>query len=676
MANNYNNTITLKFARAEQPKYVEKKGGYRYVEYGANNNYPDYLLSLFDESPKHGAIVKGKAKYIYGKGFNVPAEKNANTKGESWNKVFKKAVLDDEIFSGYYLQIIYNLLGKVKDVFHLEFYKVRVSKDLTKFYVKKDWKDSTEKIRCYPAFDNKYDKENPVKILFVYQYNPKADVYPKPEYFQGLNYIESDVQISRHILGNAKDGFVASTLINLNGGEPAEEQKEAVEKGLKNKFTGSEGDRVVIMFNKSKDNAAEILPLSSTMLTKEDFKPVNELIQQEIFACHQVTSPTLFGISTPGALGQRNEIQDAYEIFNNTYVNERQQAHEEVFNKLFNLVGIPGKFNITPVEPLGFQLSEDNLLTILPKEYFYDKLAIDQKWFDLPVAKAAPGLPAANAPTDASGNTIAVNENLAGMTGRKFQQLERIVKKYKNGKLTREQAAMMLKNSFGVNDDEIAVFLDADSSDQQFASQDEVEFALIEQFSQVGENKDDYEILGRKPAKESQYFADVKQLTELEANVLNLIKKDKRITPEVLATTLKTDVPVVEKIIEGLEKLGVIKSVNTKVGEDTITERTSTDKRTGGQKPTTTDILLRYSYDWRDIVPVNERNSADHPSRDFCVKMMALNKLYSRADIELISMNLGYSVWDRVGGWWNAKINPTPEKCRHEWHALTVIRKS
>ena len=47
------------------------------------------------------------------------------------------------------------------------------------------------------------------------------------------------------------------------------------------------------------------------------------------------------------------EIRDAYEIFNNTFVNERQQAHEEVFNKLMNLAGVPGDWKIIPVEAFG-----------------------------------------------------------------------------------------------------------------------------------------------------------------------------------------------------------------------------------------------------------------------------------------------------------------------------------
>lgn len=666
--------ITIKLAQAEQPKFEEKKGTMDYVEFGAKNNYPDYLLGLYNESSKHGAIVKGKANYIYGKGFDGVTQP-ANTKGESWNQVAKKCILDDEIFAGFYLQVIYNLLGKIKDVYHLEFYKVRTNKEKSKFYVKDDWSKTSEKARCYPAFDKKYDKENPIKILFVQQYNPKSNVYPLPNYFQGLNYIESDIQVSRWILGNAKDGFSAGKLIQFFNGEPVEEQKGAVEKGLKKKLTGSEGDRIVIVFSKSGENPVQISDLGNTMLTKEDFTPVNNLIQTEIFACHQVTSPMLFGIKTEGQLGGRSEIKDAYEIFNNTYVNERQQAHEETFNCVMNLAGITGRHLITPVEPLGFSLEDSMLLQVMPREYFLDKLAVDQKYYPLPPVTGTPGsLPPAPG-VDSSGNPVAAaNDNIKNLTGRQHQQVMRIVRQFISGKMTKEQAGLMLKSGYGFTDEDVNTFLGVDSDPSTFSSEEQ-DFALLEQFGQVGEDATQFEELGRKPAREAEYFADVKQLSQLEANVLNLIKKDKRITAEVIATTLKTEPGVINKIITGLVEAGILIAKSTKVGEDEVIERTATDTKTGGEKATTTEILLRYSYNWRDIVPVEQRNSTDHPSRPFCIKMMALNRLYSRADIESISERLGYSVWDRVGGWWNSTINPNPPQCRHEWFALTVIRK-
>ena len=54
--NNYKH-IVLKFDRAVQPKFEEKKGK-GWVEFGELNNYPKYLIDLYNESPKHGAIVK------------------------------------------------------------------------------------------------------------------------------------------------------------------------------------------------------------------------------------------------------------------------------------------------------------------------------------------------------------------------------------------------------------------------------------------------------------------------------------------------------------------------------------------------------------------------------------------------------------------------------------------
>ena len=210
--------IVLQFDQAEQPKFREVKGK-GYVEFGHDNNYPKYLLGLFNESPKHGAIVKGKCNYIYGKGFENAG--TANTR-DTWNDVMKKCIKDDELYRGYYLQIIWNRAKKISEVYHLEFHKVRVSKDLLTFYVKNDWSDFKEKAREYKAFD----LNNPVgsQIMYIKEYNPSSEIYPYPSYFQGLNYIESDIEVSRHILGNAKQGWVGSKLINLNNGDPIGEE--------------------------------------------------------------------------------------------------------------------------------------------------------------------------------------------------------------------------------------------------------------------------------------------------------------------------------------------------------------------------------------------------------------------------------------------------------------------
>jgi hypothetical protein len=663
--------IVLQFDQAQQPKFEEKKGK-GWVEFGEFNNYPNYLLDLFNESPKHGAIIKGKCNYIYGKGFDNSDV--VNSAGETWNNLLKKTVKDDELYRGFYLQVIWNRLKQVSEIYHLEFHKVRASKDLTKYYVKNDWADFKEKPREYPAFN----VNNPVgsQIYYCKEYNPSSEVYPYPSYFQGLTYVESDIEISRHILGNARQGFVGSKLINLNNGDPiGEENKGEVERGLLKKFTGDDGKRVVIMFNKSKENSAEILDLGQTMLTKEDFTNVNSLVQQEIFAAHQVTSPMLFGIKTEGQLGGRSEIRDAYEIFNNTYVNERQQLMEEVFTKFYNLKGGQGELVIIPVEPLKFEFSEaivaanltqDEIREILGKE----PLAANAVTSDGSVAVKNEIQVDANPYV----KELPTNDTIKNLTGRQHQNVMRIVRQFGSGKLTKAQASLMLKNGFGFTDNDVNSFLGID--DDPLTNDEIAKFSiseddrLLEEFGKVGEARLGFSILDSKPAREFEYFAESASLNQLEANILDLISKDKRITPEVIGSTLKVSQKVVEETLKGLAEKKMISESVVKQGTDKIIERELVKpvSELEGKNPSkkVTEILIRYSYEG----PQDSRN------RPFCAKLLELDRFYSRSDIELISERLGYSVWDRRGGWFTQPNGEHRPYCRHEWKANIVKRKS
>ena len=653
------NIINIQFDQAQQPKFEEKKGK-NYVEFGEKNNYPNYLIDLYGESPKHGAIIKGKVNYIYGKGFEDITQK-ANTRGETWNQILKRSILDDELHGGFYLQIIYNALGKIKDVFHIEFQKVRASKDLTCFYVKNDWtlSDFKEKAREYPAFNISDPKGT--QLLFVKQYNPKSDVYPLPSYFQGLNYIESDIQVSRHILGNAKHNFVATKLINFNNGLPQEEEQADVEMDLKRKFTNHDGDRVVIAFNPSRENAVDIVDLGETSLTKEDFTNVNNLIQQEIFSCHQVTSPLLFGIKTEGQLGGRSEIRDAYQIFQNTYINERQQEHEITFSKLMNLAGIPGEHIIIPVEPLSFEFSEPIMAANMTREEIREKLGLKSE-----------------VPTDASGTPLAqpvqANSMLTNLSGRQHQNVMRIVRQFGSGKINKAQAALMLKSGFGFTDADVDTFLGIDddpATEQAFASmQDDL---LIQEFASCGDNVNEFDVIETHEAKNYEKFAD-EEINVLKANVLDLISKDKRVTPEVMAKVLNKTVDQIDNALEALKLEGYLVQTGMEISilapNYTPVVRKLTEplsKIPGGNKTTKTEVLLRYTY----YGPRDDKN------RPFCARLLELaeTKLWSRSDIENISERLGYSVWDRRGGWFTEPNGNHRPYCRHRWNVKIVTRK-
>jgi DNA-binding Lrp family transcriptional regulator len=172
-----------------------------------------------------------------------------------------------------------------------------------------------------------------------------------------------------------------------------------------------------------------------------------------------------------------------------------------------------------------------------------------------------------------------------------------------------------------------------------------------------------------------ELFADV---TQLQSDVLDLISKDKRITPEVIADTLKEDIGVVKRIITALEKRGFIKPTEYTIGEgidsNVIVERQLTEPLRDiveKIKPKTTEFLIRYSYEW-----IKGYSNVDKStSREFCKYLLQANKMYSRAEIEQMSARLGYSVWDRRGGWWTQPDGDHSPSCRHRWVSNVVTRK-
>ena len=141
---------------------------------------------------------------------------------------------------------------------------------------------------------------------------------------------------------------------------------------------------------------------------------------------------------------------------------------------------------------------------------------------------------------------------------------------------------------------------------------------------------------------------------------------------------MKEDVGVVKRIITDLTKKGFIKSTETTIGkgidENIIIERQLTEPLRDiveKVKPKTTEFLIRYSYEWKR----GYNNSDKSTSREFCKYLLDANKFYSRSDIEQMSARLGYSVWDRRGGWWTMPNGEHSPSCRHIWKSNIVTRK-
>lgn len=654
------NTALMRFAEARQPEYRERKGQ-GYIEFGELNDYPDYLLELFNKSAKHNAIVKGKVNYITGNGWKSDNPDDAAAQRfidqpnayESLAELTRKISLEIEIFGGAYLDIVWSVVGgSIASMSHIDYTKVRTSTDNTSFWYKPDgWRDRRGKIDTIPAFNPKQPEGR--QILYIKEYRPGLDAYALPGYLGALNYIESDIEVSKHVLGNAQTGFNASKLITLPNGTPPVEEQRNLDRRFRDTFGGSDGKKFMISFVDNAGQKPIIEDLGASDLTKEDFGRVDTIIQQNIFAGHQITTPTLFGIQEPGQLGTRSQMRDAYEIFKNTYINDKQQYLEGVFTRLLSYSGSSSELEIIPVEPIALELSEAAITSVAPREWILEKAGIDESKYITAPTPTETALPAAQ-------SSETVNDNLRSMSGRQWQQMTRIVREFSKGKITREQASMMLRSGYGLSDDEVNTMIGAEEQFDEYLSLDDT----ISAFREYGEHRENFDIVQSSPLK----FADITEADDVK--ILEILQRQPLTPPADIAKAIRRPLTDVEARIKKMVDMEVLAT-----------------GRGGGLRPTRpvseivdepsrTRFEIRYSYEWKPEVPTTQRNTEEHPSRPFCVKLMDLDRYWTRREIETLSQRLGYSVFDRGGGWWGQGVGkPASPSCRHEWRSNVVIRK-
>ena len=391
------NVLYIKFENHKVPEFKEVKNK-EYIYFGEDNNYPDYLIELYLRCAKHNAIINGKTNYIYGGGL-VTDDKTSTVNQKAITQKFisklkpfiNDMIKDFELFNSIAIEIIYDKLGnEIADFAYMPISKIRTNADESVYFYSNDWKQSkqTEEKTGFKELQP-FDYENKVKgsQLFVFKLkSPKngvdKNVYGIPNYIGATSAIETDIEISNFHLNNIKSGFSMGQIISFNNGvPPTDEAKKQIERQIKQKATGTDkAGGLVITFNASQDNAPTIQSFSPNDLDKQ-FIEIGKRVDQEIFTSHNIVSPVLFGVATEGALGQRNEMLDAYELFQSTYISIRQGILEDIINQFSSFFGIANYIYFKKSTPIKSLLPDSIIQKVYdayPVEQIIDMMGLPQ----------------------------------------------------------------------------------------------------------------------------------------------------------------------------------------------------------------------------------------------------------------------------------------------------------
>ncbi len=353
----------LNLSAYTSPQINESKKG-DFVEYGADNNYFQFLIDRYLYSTTNNAIITGCSNMIYGKGISAL---DANKKPDEYAKMIsiikpnalKKVALERKLLGMAAMQVVYEK-GEVKFIEHFPMHTLRAEKcnakgEIEAWYYHPDWanKKPSDELKRIPAFGFGNKKE--VELYVVRPYISGYHYYTPIDYSGALPYAKLEEEISDYLINDVMNGFSGTKVVNFNNNIPPEEKREEISADVKRKLTGAKGQKVIVSFNSSKENATEVtdIPLNDApqhyeYLAKECF--------EKLVVGHRVTSPMLLGVRDSGGGFSNNadEIKTATLLYDNLVIKPYQLEIIEALDTILAVNNIKLKLYFKTIQPLEF----------------------------------------------------------------------------------------------------------------------------------------------------------------------------------------------------------------------------------------------------------------------------------------------------------------------------------
>lgn len=583
---------SLSFRKDYMLPVEEKDRALGFIKWGIKNDYPYFLIDLYNGSAWHQGIVKTKTFYIAGNGLETVSgnmEEFIANKFSAYdmNEIAEKIAFDFELFGGFAIKGTWNREGTRVAVWeHIDIDMIRTTLDEKTYFISDDWtamQQSFEKtnLREFPALN----ENNKTGQFIIYYKEPhkksrkEKGIYPKPTYQGGLTAIQTDVDIAKFHMYELQNGFKSGTLINMPSGFPeSSEELRRITDSIKGRTQSVEdAGEIIITFSDGADLAPTVQQLNGNDLDKR-YQATSESVQQNILVAHSVTAPTLFGVIQQGSFNAA-ESADLFEIFKTTYVSARQKRIEWVLNYMATLGGYVGAVKLVDVLPIIIAQTD------------------------------------ANAVLDSTNPAV--------------------------------------------------IQTDLSNADKE-----------IKIFAEFGEDKNNYKVISSKKidwdtpssevfTKHDMLFETIGQIkleiTDFDKKVLNLLDNGEDATS--IAKALNTNIKAVTKSINQLTTWELYQKGNITDFGDKLINEIDVD---------IAEFEVRYTYQTRDDVPAVKTES-----REFCLKLLELNRSYSRLDIDSISARVDRNVWSYRGGWYtNPQTKASTPWCRHEWLQQLVIKNN
>ena len=403
------------------------------VLFGSDNLYPQLLNQMYYTSPTHGACIDYITGSIIGGGYKwvnevlTGVEKVNLLTFEKKYKFEKMAALltrDYVIHRRVEVLICQNDNGDLVNMKRLDPSTIRNNKNLEEFVYSDDWSRGSFQLRRYCRY-NKHKKQS--ESLYVFQdETPGQDIYPIPTYNSILNWAFLEGEIPFFQKSNIQNGVFPSLVIRRPKDFSSIEEMQLFKSGIASNTGAENGGKLIVLTGQGIDDTPDVVQISSNSNDKM-FEVTEKSAKNNISTGNKI-DPSIMGSSVAGSLGNNQQIEMLYTIFEKNVVMKDRKVMEEILNDLVDIAKIPNSIKINDYQII-------------------DKVITDQT--KMSSDSGANSTKSSISPDEES----VVNDELKGLSAAENSDIYRIIRDHGKGKLNDALAITRLK-SYGLTEKE------------------------------------------------------------------------------------------------------------------------------------------------------------------------------------------------------------------------------
>jgi hypothetical protein len=367
------NIDVINLAQYEAPQIIESKQK-GWVTFGENQSYFQFLIDRYRKSATNQSIINNVTRLMYGKGLGVidasrkPAE-YAQVMALFNKDCLRKLCFDLKTLGQCAIQVHYNEKhDKILKAFHIDMNLLAPEKcddegKINNWYYSNNWEDVKKfPPKKFATFKSSNDK---IEILVIRPYAIGMKYFALPDYVAGTAYALLEEEVSDYLINEVQNGFSGTKVVNFNNGQPDIETQNLLQSQIKNKLTGSKGQRVIVGFNNNKETATTVddIPLNDA---PEHYQYLSTECERKIMVSHSITSGLLLGLGSANGFGSNaDELKNAFVLFDNMVIRPLQQLLIDGLEQITSFNGNTAKLFFKTLQPLEFtdlenvQSSED-----------------------------------------------------------------------------------------------------------------------------------------------------------------------------------------------------------------------------------------------------------------------------------------------------------------------------